>query len=135
MVLCWTNRLTIAVCMLQALPYAEREFYRSEARVVDSAGKSRVIAAELEQQFAFVASEEREYVSYLHREEVRRLWSWSLASDIRSFVDFAAVLKKDCVTQRKILMANVTNYWWSDVRPRADHGLYGGGALAQTHVL
>eukprot|EP00959_Pyramimonas_sp_CCMP1952_P078377 1638266-Pyramimonas_sp.AAC.1 len=42
----------------------------------------------------------------------------------------SAVLKKDGYKLRKLIMAVPTNYLWSDVRRRGEHGLGGGGALA-----
>eukprot|EP00959_Pyramimonas_sp_CCMP1952_P167128 3492916-Pyramimonas_sp.AAC.1 len=42
----------------------------------------------------------------------------------------SAVLKKDGCKLGKLIMAVPTNFLWSDVRRRGEHGLGGGGALA-----
>ncbi len=96
------------VCMLDALPADEREFYGSECNVLDLAGKSSAIFDSLQQQYGFVSGEYEEYVQYFLRPDVQHLWSWSRACQVKSICGFAAVPKKDPAFQRKLLMGCAT---------------------------
>ena len=46
----------------------------------------------------------------------------------------SAVPKKDGILQRKLLMLCSTNYWFSDVKSRADLGMCGGASLSRGHA-
>ena len=119
------------IFMLDALPHDESCFYACESHVVQLEGKSQVIAKEIEQQYAFVGGEEREYIKYLERPDAKPLWDWGLTSTVKASAGLAAVLKKDEWSQRKLLMQCSANYWFSDVRERANLGMHGGGALSR----
>ena len=97
--------------MLSALPFIEREYYSHEHLVIDTVGKSRAAACQLESQYAFVAGAHREYLAYFHRADLPpSMWKWDLASRAKAFSGFAVTLKKDGVRQRKLLMQCSANY-------------------------
>ena len=65
------------VCMLEALPPDDSEFYRDEQHVLDPVGKSTEILRELEQQYCFVGGPEEQYLLYLHRSDLPpNMWRW-----------------------------------------------------------
>jgi hypothetical protein len=120
--------------MLEALSAEEAAYYSAEKNVLDWEGKSSVIFDEFTEQFGFVAGSEAEYVSYFNRSDLpQRMWTWMTAASVRGIAGFSAVPKKNGM-QRKLLMSCASNYAFADARGRANHGLYGGGALARLHV-
>eukprot|EP00959_Pyramimonas_sp_CCMP1952_P250475 5235341-Pyramimonas_sp.AAC.1 len=79
----------------------------------------------------FLGGGRLQWMRYLHRPDLPRdLWVFKELTDVRAINGVSAVPKKDGVHLRKLAMAVPTNYLWSDVRARVDHGLGGGGALA-----
>eukprot|EP00959_Pyramimonas_sp_CCMP1952_P047038 981948-Pyramimonas_sp.AAC.1 len=72
-----------------------------------------------------------QWISYLHRDDLPPgLWVFRPRSEVMTINGVSAVLKKDSYKLRKLIMAVPTNYLWSDVRRRGEHGLGEGGALA-----
>ncbi len=71
--------------------------------------KSSHIFYELEEKFGFVGGSEYEYIQYFHRKDVKRLWEWVPAGDVRAFCGFNAVWKADLIHQRKILIPVAKN--------------------------
>eukprot|EP00974_Lingulodinium_polyedra_P009966 957964-Lingulodinium_polyedra.AAC.1 len=123
------------VPMLDALPPDDRAYYEAEENVVDPCGIPDELLAELEERFAFVGGTHEEYVSYFRRPDLPKgMWRFRPAREARATAGFSAVLKKDGVRQRKLLMAVTTNAQWSDPRRRRALGLHGGAALASMHV-
>ena len=119
---------------LEALPADEAQFYSSEDNVVDFTFKSKVILAELEQQYGFVGGSQSEYVSYFHRDNLpTNMWHWDLWSECRTVTGFSTVCKKKAPMLRKLLMAVASNYCFVDPKVRADLGMAGGGALTRVH--
>ena len=120
--------------MLQKLPYDDAIFYSHEENVLDRAGKSQAMANDIEKQYCFVGGSEDEYISYMSLDRAKPLWHWSLAKYVKAYAGLAAVLKKDGVSQRKLLMQCVANYWFCDVSTRSCLGMHGGSALARCHA-
>lgn len=105
------------VDMLSALPPREASFYQSEANCISWAGKSVVLMEELESQYAFVGGAMAEYINYFARSDLPRgMWTWLPFSEVRAVSGFAVVMKKDNITQRKLLMSCSFNYLLSDPR-------------------
>ena len=99
-----------------------------------SPSKSKVILAELEQQYGFVGGSQSEYVSYFHRDNLpTNMWHWDLWSECRTVTGFSTVCKKKAPMLRKLLMAVAFNYCFVDTKVRADLGMAGGGALTRVH--
>ena len=74
-------------------------------------------------------------MEYLSRRDVAPdTWTFVLRHQVKAVSGVSAVPKKTQGRQRKLLMSCVTNYWWCDVRPRRDHGMGGGSALASMRV-
>eukprot|EP00959_Pyramimonas_sp_CCMP1952_P100280 2097385-Pyramimonas_sp.AAC.1 len=62
------------------------------------------------------------------------LWKFGFREDNRAVAGFSVVPKKDPTKQRQIIMMVASNYMFQDVRPREEHGLHGGAALASVRV-
>ena len=123
------------VSMLETLDYREAAFYGSEESVIEDYGKSQVLFHEIESHYGFVGGSHQEYVKYFVRSDLPDgYWVYRRASEVKSICGFSTVSKKDASNQRKLLMACSANYWWSDPRRRANHGLYGAGAFQTVHV-
>jgi hypothetical protein len=123
------------VDMLSALPPDLGDFYRWEHQVVAMADKSEVIMRELEQRYGFVGGSEAQYVRYFHRKNLpKSMWTWIPFCDAKGVAGMSAVLKKNGLDQRKLLMAVSTNYAWIDVASRSDLGLVGAAALCSLHT-
>ena len=123
------------VDMLSALSVEESAYYSEESHVVDWNGKSKHIFDELEDRYVFVGGTEEEYIKYFERSDLPSgMWRWIAAEEARAFAGFSTVPKKQHGRQRKLLMQCPANYIWGDAAARADHGLYGGGAVASLHV-
>ena len=120
--------------MMKALPEEEARFYEEESNVRITSGISTVILDELTEIYCFVGGPRDEYIKYYHRREVRPLWQWIPASTVKAYAGFSVVAKKDSSKQRKILMCVPANYLLGTPKDRADHGLFGGGALAGLSV-
>ena len=122
------------VSLADSLPPEYQQLFSEEDNVIDPRGKSWSLKQDLEDQFAFVGGSYREFVAYLNRPDVSDLWEFVPAERVRAFCGLSAVLKKDGITQRKILMPGASNYWMLDVRGLAQQGLLGGGSLTQMLV-
>ena len=123
---------TRVVPLLEALPAEEASYYAKEENAVEMAGKSWQHVEELERQCGFFGGEMDLWISYLHREDLPPgLWVFKPRCDVMTINGVSAVLKKDGHKLRKLIMAVPTNFLWSDVRRRGEHGLGGGGALAK----
>ncbi|CAK0884637.1 unnamed protein product, partial [Prorocentrum cordatum] len=121
---------------LSALSPEEAAFYSEEARVVVAPeARSQTFFRELEKQFSFVGGSEEEYARYfLRRDMATNLWKFGFREDNRAVAGFSVVPKKDPTKQRQIIMMVASNYMFQDVRPREEHGLHGGAALASVRV-
>ena len=123
------------VPLLEALPREDADFYADEANVVDWSDKSAVLFSEIEERYGFVGGSTAEYTAYFRRSDLpRQMWHFALARDVKAVAGFSVVSKRDPEKQRKLLMMCAANYAWCDARPRAEHGLHGGGALARMWV-
>ena len=123
------------VPMLEALPAGEAAFYACEENVIDHIGKSTVLFEEIQEHFGYVNGSLDEYARYFNRKDLpSTMWSWGTAEEVKGVAGFSQVLKKNGVSQRKLLMQCASNYWWGDVRRRQNHGLGGGAALALVHA-
>ena len=114
------------VDMLSALPPREASFYQSEANCISWVGKSAVLMEELESQYAFVGGSMAEYINYFARSDLPSgMWSWLPFSEVKAVSGFAVVMKKDNITQRKLLMSCSFNFLLSDPRDRSCLGMAG----------
>ena len=120
--------------MLQVLSAEEAAYYAEESEVVDLSGKCHLLGREIEERYGFVAGTEEDYIRYLERPDVQRLWAWDDMRNIKAIAGFGVVPKKDPSRQRKLLMACAANYWWGDATRRRSHGLAGGDILGSLHV-
>ncbi|CAK0868950.1 unnamed protein product [Prorocentrum cordatum] len=122
--------------MLSALSPEEAAFYSEEAQVVAAPeARSQAIFRELEQQYGFAGGSEEKYARYFLRQDIApNLWKFGFREDVRAIAGFSVVPKKDPAKQRKIIMMVASNYMFQDVRPREEHELHGGAALASVHV-
>jgi len=111
------------ISMLQHLPQSEAIFYSCEDNVIDTKGKCKELAWELESRFCFVGGSETEYVKYLSSSKSQPLWQWSKASQVRAYSGVSTVVKKDNFTQRKLMMQCVANYWFCDIKKRSELGM------------
>ena len=116
------------------MPPEDAIFYSEESNVIDTLGKSTIIASEIEHTHTFIGGTEQEYVKYLSSDKAQPLWEWELASKIKTYAGMSAVPKKDGILQRKLLMLCSSNYWFSDVKRRADLGMCGGASLSRGHA-
>ncbi len=98
------------VKLLDVLPPEDSLFYSKESNVIELTGKSQATFREIEARYAFVGGDKQQYLDYLSRPEVAFLWEWNLASAARAFAGISAVLKKDGVSQRKLLMQCSADY-------------------------
>jgi hypothetical protein len=121
--------------MLEALDTRESTFYANEAAVAEPCGKSETLFREIQQHYGFVGGSELEYAKYFNRGDLPQgYWRYVTGDSVKAVSGFSTVPKKDGNTQRKLLMSCATNYWWSDVRLRAEHGLQGAGAFTGIRV-
>ena len=120
--------------MLEALPEEDRLFYEKEEHVVEYKGRSAAVFREIEQHYGFIGGEEEQYLRYLARPDCSWLFDWSLTSMAKATCGMSVVLKKDGISQRKLVMQCASNYMFTDVRQRADIGMGGGGSLARLSV-
>ena len=118
--------------MLAALPPEEAAFYEAERQVVDPSGKSEILFNEIEDRYGFVGGTYTEYASYFARPDVKHLWDFETAENIRAVAGFSCVKKKSGKL-RKLLMQRSANYMLCDVRALASQGMLGGSALALLH--
>ena len=115
------------VSMLDALPAGEAAYYGEEGNVIDWSGKSQVILDELHSQYAFYGGSFEQVLKYFHRTDLpERLWQWRLFSNVKAVAGMSTVLKKDGISQRKLLMAVPFNYLVEDVKLRSNLGMNGG---------
>eukprot|EP00438_Fugacium_kawagutii_P007846 Skav210111 [mRNA] locus=scaffold2194:62563:65494:+ [translate_table: standard] len=120
--------------MLDALPADDRVYYQGEVHVVESMGKSEVLFKEIEAHYGFVGGEQAEFLKYLRREDVQRLWEWDLMTNVRAIAGVSTVLKKNGTDQRKLIMQCAANYMFGDPSLRANLGMGGGSALARVFL-
>lgn len=120
--------------MLSALPNDDAIYYAEERNVVDSGGKSQVLFEEIEEHYGFIGGTKEEYIKYLHRPDVQHLWEWGAMDEIKAIAGISTVLKKDGVSQRKLIMQCAANYAFSDPSDRAHLGMGGGSSLARCYV-
>ena len=95
--------------MLAALPSSESAYYAAEGNVYDPAGRSHVIARELEQRFSFVGGTTVEYHRYFHRHLPRDLWLFRLTA--HAVAGMSCVAKKSSTSLRQIITSVAMNYW------------------------
>ena len=72
-----------------------------------------------------------EYLRYFDRADVRHLWDWHAASEVRCFGGFSTVAKKSGGKQRKLLMQVPFNYLMCSVHQRPGLGMDGGKAVSR----
>ena len=126
---------TPVVRMCEAMDANEAKFYLHEHNVIDLKDKSMVIFREIEAKFGFVGGSHDEYLAYFHRKDIDpTLWDWQTSETVRAITGYSTVEKKDPSKLRKLLMACATNYLMCSGKQRENHGLHGGGALANTHI-
>ena len=120
------------VSMLEALPENIARRYASPELLLNNDMLPTV--QELNKRYCKVLGRKSEWISYLHREDVRDLWELMPVEDTRASVSVACVPKKDGHLQRKILMSIPFNVWSVPVaelmQGPVDYGLAGGEALA-----
>ena len=120
--------------LLDALDPTEALFYSAEDHVVDPFGKSTVLFKEIENYYGFVGGSQDQYVRYFHRTDLPSdYFVWRREAEVKAVSGFSTVPKKDATRQRKLLISCATNYWWVDVRRRAEHGLLGAAAFSTLH--
>jgi hypothetical protein len=123
------------VPMLDALPSSESFYYSKEEHCIDFVGKSQTVLHEIEQQYSFVGGSYEQYTEYLNRSDLpARMWTFMPVSEVKAIGGIACVLKKDGVTQRKLLMSCTFNYMLRDVKLRSNLGMEGAGALSRFMV-
>ena len=121
--------------MLEVLPHEDAIYYKEESHVVESNGKSEAIFRQIEEHYGFVGGSVEEYLLYLGRADVQRLWEWDLSSNVRATAGISCVLKKNGVDQRKLVMQCAANYMFADPTSRADLGMSGGSAISRCFVM
>ena len=125
---------TRCVNLLDALPEEDAHFYAHEVNVLDTHGKSAALFREIESKYGFIGGEKSQYIEYLSRPDVASLWRWSLQTQVRATAGISCALKKDGVSQCKLMMQCASNYMWCDPRPRGELGVMGGSALARNFI-
>jgi hypothetical protein len=125
---------TTPINVIDNLPPEDAIFYSHEDNVVERCGKSASLAREIEQPYRFVGGSEAEYIKYLGLDRAKPLWHWGTTAEVKAYAGIASFLKKDGISQRKLLMQCVANYWFSDTRTRSCLGMGGGSALSQAHA-
>ena len=121
--------------MLEALPAGEAAYYGDEGNVIDWHGKCQVHLDELHSQYSFFGGSFEEVLKYFHRGDLpKQLWQWRLYSETKTTAGMSTVLKKDGISQRKLLMSVPFNYLAQDVKECSNLGMTGGGALARVHT-
>lgn len=123
------------VSLLEALPPLEAQFYAEEGNCIQTCGKSVILQQEIEEQFGFVGGSKTEYIKYFERSDLPAgMWKWIPFEQAKAVAGFSVVMKKDGMTQRKLLMACSFNYWLEDIERRSSLGMDAGGAINRLHV-
>ena len=123
------------VDLLRALPDDLAAVYADPRALFRDEDTCEQIRATYRGRYCRVLGEEAEWLRYLHRPEIRRLWALRRAADVRGTIGVASVLKKGGPAQRKILQSIPFNEMsWTPSQLlgyEVHYGLTGGAAVTQ----
>ena len=96
--------------LLEVLPPAAAAFFADECNLLEGGGTNLTERRLLAKLGHRIDGSHEEYIRYHLRQDVKDLWAWAPASEVRGHAAFRCVLKSDGVHQRKILATLEQNY-------------------------
>ena len=123
------SRPSQVVPLLKALPADWSQLYSCESNLLRSPPPEQSQLDNLDRLAQKIGGSKTEYVKYFARDEVLPLWEFCVDGEHKASCSFKTVMKKNGVSQRKILPCLIANACFIDPPRKESLGLLGGANL------